>query len=358
MGFDGGGSFGGGGVDFDAPVYNDYSYSGGDSDDYVGGKTSNRSKLSFSICMVGVFLFMTVFFLIFVFIDIFPNEKATFVITPKEQVLWCSQWNFVLERSTDEIEVFWANRSDIVISDEVRTFSLSRFGHLYDKSYVFRSFFLPENSTVTITKKENFTSNLIIFKGFGRLNGYYSDGYNNYEVKFLWTNDTYTFRSDEFFEYFFSLETNKATDYSVEYSVVLSVYDTDGLEAECNSSLKCKFSASKKNKRCLLLDYNVNESSDEGIALIKVKGVDHIETNKIIIICIFGFLALVCLIVVFAFMIMCILALVNISIERSSATEETEQPPEYDQVTKTSSTTPTSLTQSEAYSIPLMSTKK
>ena len=164
--------------------------------------------------------------------------------------------------------MFEANKSEIELSDEVHSFSLNK------DSYVYKSFFLPENSTVTVDKRESFSAWLIVFKGRSRVDVFIEYGGDGYEVRFLWTNDTYTFQPAEFSEYFVMMKADKAVHYSVVYSVTRLAYETKNFTMKCESNSTCKLNSDKIEDHCWIFDYDVKWTFPDEEITIKIEGAD------------------------------------------------------------------------------------
>ena len=277
MGFDGGGAIGGAG-DFGGPIFTGFGNldSGGDN-------INCRTICCAFILTVILFIIIGSAITILILALVYVGSTTTYSISPKEQILWCDQRGFTLELSSDMIKVFEANKSEVELSDEVRSFRLSRGGKINRNSYVYRSFFLPENSTVTVDKQESFSAWLIIFKGRSRMENYIDYGGDRYELKFFWTNDTYTFQPAEFSEYFVMMKADKAVHYSVVYSVTLTTYDTKNLTMKCESNSTCKLNSDKIEDHCWIFDYDVDDTFPDGEITIKIEGADSKAKNMIII---------------------------------------------------------------------------
>lgn len=224
--------------------------------------------------------------LIFALVDQSSNSIIKYSFNPKEQAVLCDGSKIILERSTKNIKVFEVSRDEIELSDEVRSFSTNMSGYLGKYDYAYRSFLLTENSTVTIEKLDNFSAYLYVFKGKENMKKYFSDYYylSKYEVYTYWYNDIYTFTPSEFGDYYIALKysssssSSSSTQYSVEYFVELTTYETRNLTRKCESELKCKLNKHKKKDFCIIMDYNVSESSEEG----KIKIIPDDLQNEII----------------------------------------------------------------------------
>ena len=243
------------------------------------------------------FLAITFFFIFaipFLFIALIIQSSIyinyIYTISPKEQAVLCNETKIILERSTKNIKVFEVSRDEIELSDEVRSFSTNMSGYLGKYDYAYTSFPLTENSTVTIEKLENFSSYLYAFKGKENMEKYF-DGYKSsykYEVRIRWENDTYTFQANESDDYYIALESSSSsssyypssTHYSVEYFVELITYETRNLTRKCESEFECKLNKHKKRDFCIIMDYNVSESSKNG--KIKISILDEGKQNIVI----------------------------------------------------------------------------
>lgn len=229
----------------------------------------------FPITMLITFLFIITYFVVQIVIYYlsYCNVTTKIILSPREQLLWRNKTKITLERSTNEIKVFEARKSALELSDEVRSFNSNKSGYLDKGSYTYRSFYLIENSTITVDKQVNFTVNLIVFKGKSNMIKYfdpYSRSYK-YETKFHWNNDTYTFQSKESNDYFVAFEPTHYTRYSVEYFTKLTTYNTSNLASKCDSRTECKLNTKKKGGHYLIFDYNVSDASSDGKITIKAK---------------------------------------------------------------------------------------
>lgn len=304
MGSDGGGShggdFGGGGGGFiggysDFGGGGDYSHYGSEEDNAKFRKRSvNFMIIVITLCFGG--------YAIFTIVWMFANETTkSFSISPKEQVLWCNGNKLTVERKTEDIKVFETTKDDIDLSDEVRSFSLLRSGNINANSYIYRSFHLTENSTVTIEKRVDFSAWLIIVKGTSNMENFKKDVPYSYDHKSYWDEDSFIFQTTECDEYFVIIDAPRYMYYSVEYFVELTAYDTSDLNRKCLTELTCKLNKKKKGDYCLLFDYNVSLSYGDESVRVKSKGIGTFSLTSIIMISVCFLVSLINIIVLIKF---------------------------------------------------------
>lgn len=300
MGSDGGGSHGGGGGGggggFGGGGFSDFGGGGGYSDFGGGGGYTYYRSGTGKDCGPKFDKFMSAFVVvtvalgfggasIFLFTCVVFNGHADGTITqlsisPKEQVLWCNSKEVTVSGVSSTLQAFETKKGDTELSDEVRTYSITRSGDLSSGSYVYRSFYLTENSTVTINKLVDFYTWLIVIKGASNMDNFRNDNHYTYMHRFRWSGDSFTFQTSEFDEYFVVLDAIYYVSYSVKYAVELTAYDTSDLNMVCAGEYTCKVNTKKKGDYCLIFDYNVNSSyySDRTVT-IEGKGQTIVDTN-------------------------------------------------------------------------------
>lgn len=108
-----------------------------------------------------------------------------------------------------------------------------------------------------------------------------------YEHRLYWTNNTFTFSSAEFDEYFVVVDGTGNSRFSIDFSVTLVTFDTSNLTQKCGSYVSCKLNEDKASEYCVIMDYNVSNSSPSRTVTIKSEGLKVANRDSVIMIIFF-----------------------------------------------------------------------
>ena len=257
----GGGDFGSGGGSYDGG-YSSY--------DYSSSTTTNHNSRPFVIAQ-GI-IFSIVFILIIGgFITIFvmseENTNSMFsnpVISPGEQVLWCSQKRVTLDYSSENIRVYESKKGTPALGSEVRNLSVKMSGVLADKSYAYRGLYLTPRSQVTVKKETNSPyANLIVIKGATEMKKFMGDKQYKSLYKSSGSINNYIIHAIEYDEYFVIVDSDYRTSYFVVMQETIATFDVKNLAEQCTShshSGPCSLNEDTNPDYCIVIDYNVTQN--------------------------------------------------------------------------------------------------
>lgn len=291
MGESGGGSHGGGSGGFDGGSYGggfDYYSSDYDGDCDCSSNGSPNSEKCFRVvfpCIVAVcFALFTCTAIVLTFKN---SVLASYVISPQEQICWCGKKEISLKRSSSDIKVYETVDGFPDLSDEIRYTEVQMSDTLKSGSYRYRSFFLPKGSTLVINKTIDFSATLIIIEGKENMNSFMNDEIYSYLYKYrlYWPNNSFSFMSSEFGQYYVVIDAVYETYFSIDISVTLTTFNTSNLTEQCTSqSSTCKLNKRKNENYCIVLDYNVSDVNPDRNIVIRGTHFNTISTDSLVIV--------------------------------------------------------------------------
>lgn len=251
-------------------------------------RTQQKGKL-LSVIIISIVALIFLVSTAVVFIDAFGAKSYKYTMRPQEQVYWCGQTKSSLHRASGDIVVYESLDGYPDISDEVRSISVELSGRVYYGHFEYESFFLPPGSAVTAKKTSKFNSMLSVIKGRHNMELFMDDDFGPqvYEHRLYWTNNTFTFSSAEFDEYFVVVDGTGNSRFSIDFSVTLVTFDTSNLTQKCGSYVSCKLNEDKASEYCVIMDYNVSNSSPSRTVTIKSEGLKVANRDSVIMIIFF-----------------------------------------------------------------------
>ena len=258
----GGGDFGGGGGSYDGG-YSSY--------DYSSSTTTNHNSSMSCVIIWNVFFLLLLLLMLGGFITIFvmseENTNSMFsnpVISPGEQVLWCSQKRVTLDYSSENIRVYESKKGTPALGSEVRNLSVKMSGVLADKSYAYRGLYLTPRSQVTVRKETNSPyANLIVIKGATEMKKFMGRKRYNSLYESPGSINNYIIHATEYDEYFVIVEPDDWTSYFVVMQETIATFDVKNLAEQCTShshSGPCSLNEDTNPDYCIVIDYNVTQN--------------------------------------------------------------------------------------------------